>query len=175
MVEIAKALSKDCRILILDEPTSALTESEADVLLDIIRGLRERGISSIYISHKLDEVMEIADDVTIIRDGQYIGTKPKSDIKKSDIIAMMVGRELTNQFPEVDHERGKVRFEIKNYNVYRPGTDRKLIDNISFQARQGEVLGVSGLMGSGRTELFSSICGILLIDLKAKSISMGSC
>ena len=69
--------------------------------------------------------------------------------------------ELTNQFPEVDHERGKVRFEIKNYNVYRPGTDRKLIDNISFQARQGEVLGVSGLMGSGRTELFSSICGIL--------------
>ena len=161
LVEIAKALSKDCRILILDEPTSALTESEADVLLDIIRGLRERGISSIYISHKLDEVMEIADDVTIIRDGQYIGTKPKSDIKKSDIIAMMVGRELTNQFPEVDHERGKVRFEIKNYNVYRPGTDRKLIDNISFQARQGEVLGVSGLMGSGRTELFSSICGIL--------------
>ncbi|MGI6546347.1 MAG: sugar ABC transporter ATP-binding protein [Fastidiosipilaceae bacterium] len=162
LVEIAKALSKDCSILILDEPTSALTESESAVLLDILRSLREKGLASIYISHKLDEVMAIADDVTMIRDGVSIASKCIDETSKAEIIRNMVGRELVNQFPEADHTKGEVRFSVRNYNIFKVGSrTRKLIDDISFEAKEGEVLGVSGLMGSGRTELFSSICGIL--------------
>lgn len=160
LVEIAKALAKNARLLILDEPTAALTENEVDVLMDILANLRKKNITCIYISHKLDEVMRIADDVTIIRDGQSIDTKPIAQITKSDIVRMMVGRELTNLFPRVPHEALDVVFEVKNYTVHNPWVaGRKLVNNVSFQARRGEIIGVSGLMGSGRTELFSSIYG----------------
>ncbi len=162
LVEIAKALSKETRILILDEPTSALTEKETEVLLDILRNLRNEGVSCIYISHKLDEVMAISDEVTIIRDGNSIDSKLISDITKTEIIKHMVGRELTNQFPEATHQCGDLILEVKNYNVYRLGSkERKLLDDISFKINKGEVVGIAGLMGSGRTELFESLCGIL--------------
>jgi len=160
LVEIAKALAKNARLLILDEPTSALTENEVDVLMGILDNLRQKNITCIYISHKLDEVMRIADDVTVLRDGQTIGSRRISDISKADIVRMMVGRELTNLFPRENHEIGEVAFEVKNYTIYNPWVSgKKLVDNVSFKIRRGEIVGISGLMGSGRTELFSSIYG----------------
>ncbi len=160
LVEIAKALAKNARLLILDEPTSALTENEVDVLMDILDKLRKRNITCIYISHKLDEVMRIADEVTILRDGQTIDTKVIAEINKSDIVRMMVGRELTNLFPRENHTSGEVAFEVKNYTVNNPWVaGKKLVNNVSFEIKSGEIVGVSGLMGSGRTELFSSIYG----------------
>ncbi|MCF7944768.1 MAG: xylose ABC transporter ATP-binding protein [Spirochaetia bacterium] len=160
LVEIAKALARDAKILILDEPTAALTESEVDTLLDILNALREQGITCIYISHKLDEVMRIADNVTILRDGKTIGSAAISDITKNDIIRMMVGRELNNLFPYVEHQLGEIVLEVKNFSVQDPNIPgRKLIDNVSIKARKGEILGVSGLMGAGRTEFFSSVFG----------------
>ncbi|NDL67502.1 xylose ABC transporter ATP-binding protein [Anaerotalea alkaliphila] len=160
LVEIAKALSKKTRLLILDEPTAALTEKEVDILLDILDALRKEGVTSIYISHKLDEVMRIADSVTVIRDGKSIGTSGIKELTKNKIISMMVGRELTNLFPRVEHTRGEVGFEVKNFSVDHPEIPgKKLIHNVSFKAYKGEILGVSGLMGAGRTELFSSIYG----------------
>jgi len=160
LVEIAKALAKNARLLILDEPTSALTENEVDVLMGILDNLRKKNITCIYISHKLDEVMRIADDVTILRDGQTIGSRRISDISKSDIVRMMVGRELTNLFPREHHEVGEVAFEVKNYTIHNPWVSgKKLVNDVSFKIRQGEIVGISGLMGSGRTELFSSIYG----------------
>lgn len=160
LVEIAKALSTDVKLMILDEPTSALTEAEVDILLDILDGLRKKGVTCIYISHRLDEVMRIADTITVLRDGKTIGTKDRNDIDKPTIIKMMVGRELTNMFPRVPHTRGEESFEVRNYSVDHPDIPgKKLIDNVSFKAYKGEVLGISGLMGAGRTELFTSIFG----------------
>ncbi len=160
MVEIAKALAKDVSLLILDEPTSALTESEVDVLLGIIDGLRSKGVTCIYISHRLDEVMRIADEITILRDGKTIDSRKRSDIDKETMIKLMVGRELTNMFPRVPHKRGDLVFEIKNYSVENPDVPgRKLIDNVNLKAYRGEILGISGLMGAGRTELFTSVFG----------------
>jgi len=160
LVEIAKALAKNAKLLILDEPTAALTEKEVDILLSILRTLKKDGVTCIYISHKLDEVMRIADSVTVFRDGKTIGTKPISEIDKNTIVSMMVGRELTNIYPREKHTRGELGFEVRNYNVYNPDVpDKKIIDNISFKAYKGEILGISGLMGSGRTELFTSIFG----------------
>jgi len=160
LVEIAKALAKDARLLILDEPTSALTENEVDVLMDILDNLRKKNITCIYISHKLDEVMRIADDVTILRDGQTIGSRRISDISKADIVRMMVGRELTNFFPREPHSVGEVAFEVKNYTIHNPWVSgKKLVNDVSFKIHRGEIVGISGLMGSGRTELFSSIYG----------------
>jgi len=160
LVEIAKALSKNTKLLLLDEPTAALTEHEVDILLDIINGLRNEGVTCIYVSHKLDEVMRIADTVTVIRDGCSIATKSIDEITKNDIIRMMVGRELSNLFPREKHTQGDVGFEIKNFNVYHPDIPGKmLVKDISFKAYKGEILGISGLMGAGRTELFSAIYG----------------
>ncbi len=160
LVEIAKALARDAQILILDEPTAALTESEVETLLGIIKNLREKGIACIYISHKLDEVMEISDSVTVLRDGSTIGSWPIHELTKNDIIRNMVGRNLTNLFPYEDHERGDVVLEVKNYSVRDPEhSSRNIINDVSFKAYKGEILGVSGLMGAGRTELFSSIFG----------------
>ena len=160
LVEIAKALARDARILILDEPTAALTESEVDILLSILDELRKKGITCIYISHKLDEVMRIADSVTVIRDGLSVGSAPISEITKTDIIRMMVGRELKNLFPYQDHARGRKLLEVKNFSVQDPDNhDRNLINNVSLEVYEGEILGISGLMGAGRTELFTSIYG----------------
>jgi D-xylose transport system ATP-binding protein len=160
LVEIAKALARNAKILILDEPTAALTESEVDTLLGILEQLRSKGITCIYIPHKLDEVIRIADRVTVLRDGKTIGTDAIENLKKSDIIRMMVGRELTNLFPYEDHQRKQKILEVKNYNVQDPNIpSRLLIKDVNIEAYKGEILGISGLMGAGRTEFFTSLFG----------------
>lgn len=160
LVEIAKALAKKTKLLILDEPTASLTEHEVDILLDIICGLRDEGITCIYISHKLDEVKRIADSVTILRDGHSIETCYKETTTMDYIIRGMVGREMNQMYPRVEHTRGEKILEVKNYSVDVLGIPgKKLIKNVSFSAYAGEILGISGLMGSGRTELFTSIFG----------------
>ncbi len=160
LVEIAKALARNARILILDEPTAALTEKEVDTLLGIVDGLRNKGITCIYISHRLDEVVRIADSVTVLRDGQTIGSKKISEITKKDIISMMVGRELANLFPREEHEKKELVFEIRDYSIDDPNIPgKKLVSNINLKAYKGEILGIAGLMGAGRTELFTSIFG----------------
>jgi len=160
LVEIAKALSKNARILILDEPTSALTEKEVDILFNVIRDLKSNNITCILISHKLNEIMEIADSVSILRDGQHIASKQIEDITEEELISLMVGRQLSNLYDKKKHERGEVSFEIKNYTVYDPlVSDKRIVDNVSLKAYKGEILGITGLIGSGRTELFSSVYG----------------
>ncbi|SCY37802.1 xylose ABC transporter ATP-binding protein [Alkaliphilus peptidifermentans] len=161
LVEIAKALSKNIKILILDEPTAALNETDSENLLSIIKALKKEGITCIYISHKLKEVKAIADTITILRDGRTIESYPNNElVDQSKIITGMVGRELKQLFPRQEHTPGDVVLEVKNWNVYNPELpDRKAIDNVSFNARKGEILGVAGLMGSGRTELMMSLFG----------------
>jgi ABC-type sugar transport system ATPase subunit len=160
LVEIAKALSRDARILILDEPTAALAEHEVETLLEILRRLRTNGVTCIYISHKLNEVLEIADRVTVLRDGQTIATKSIAETSEADLIAMMVGREITDRFPRIECACGNMVLEAKHYNVFELDfPHRQLVFDASFQVRRGEILGIAGLMGAGRTELVSSIFG----------------
>lgn len=161
LVEIAKALSKNAKILILDEPTSALTEKESEVLLEIMNKLKVQGVTSIYISHKLDEVLSISDSVSAIRDGKFIGTRDIQDVTKDDIIYMMVGRKLEKLYPRKEKKRSGCGFEVKNLSVYdAEDPSRKVVDDVSFKAYKGEILGISGLMGAGRTEMVSSIFGV---------------
>jgi D-xylose transport system ATP-binding protein len=160
LVEIAKALSKSASLLILDEPTSSLTEADVEILLKILKKLKENGVTCIYISHKLDEVMEIADTVTVIRDGKTIGTDSAKNLTKEKIISMMVGRELSQLYPREKHFIGEVFFEVKDFNVYDTKIqNRRIVKNVSFKLRKGEILGIAGLIGAGRTELVSSIFG----------------
>jgi putative multiple sugar transport system ATP-binding protein len=162
LVEISKALSKDVKILILDEPTAALNDEESDHLLNLILDLKEHGITSIIISHKLSEVVKVADEITVIRDGSTIETlvKGEDQITENRIIKGMVGREMKDRFPRRNHELGTVRFEIENWNVYDTGDEsRQVIKNISLNVKKGEVVGIAGLMGAGRTELAMSIYG----------------
>lgn len=160
LVEIAKALSQDAKILVLDEPTAALTESEVESLFDILLKLKSRGVGMIYISHKLDEVFAMSDRVTVLRDGRTVATHLASETNKNKVIAAMVGREVGDIFPQVAHEFGDVALSVKDLNVYSPDTpDKKLVDNVSFNVRRGEVLGIAGLMGAGRSELLTAIFG----------------
>jgi len=160
LVEIAKALSQNARILVLDEPTAALTDAEVETLFGILNGLRARGVGMIYISHKLDEVFRISDRITVLRDGKTIDTKLTSDLNESRVIAQMVGRAVDHIFPEATHERGEVTFEARNVTVEDPAVPGKLlVDDVGFTVRKGEVLGIAGLMGSGRTELLMAIFG----------------
>ncbi|MCF3942800.1 xylose ABC transporter ATP-binding protein [Oceanobacillus alkalisoli] len=159
LVEITKALTKNADILILDEPTSALTESEAEVLFSILARLKERNVTCIYISHKLDEVLKIADSVTVLRDGQTVSTDPISNLTENDIVSKMVGRELTEFYPFEERPFGNEIFRVNNYSFYENETQEELVANVSFNLRKGEILGVSGLMGAGRTELFISLFG----------------
>ena len=163
LVEIAKALSKNARLLILDEPTSSLNEEDSKALLDLLIRLKGEGLTSIIISHKLNEVSYVADDITVIRDGHTIETLVKGvdDISEDRIIRGMVGREMSDRFPKRhDVEIGDVAMEVKNWTVYHPVyADRKIVDDVSFYVRKGEVLGISGLMGAGRTELSMSLFG----------------
>ena len=162
LIEIAKALSKDVKLLILDEPTSSLTEKDTDNLLELLLTLKDRGITCIYISHKLNEVFRISDSITILRDGKTIATKPAANMNVQEIISSMVGRELTNRFPKQEHKAGEVVLEVKNWTVENPENPEKpLLDDVCFQVRKGEILGVAGLMGAGRTELAMSIFGAL--------------
>lgn len=160
LVEIAKAISKNADLLILDEPSAALTETETDNLLAIIRELKAKGKTCIYISHKLNEVFDISDTITVLRDGQTITTKPTSEFNEDTLIATMVGREIAQRFPRVEHTVGKTVFDIRNWTVHNPEIPEKvLINDVSFQVKKGEVLGIAGLMGAGRTELVMSLFG----------------
>ena len=159
LVEIAKALSHDAQVLVLDEPTAALTDSEVETLFGILQSLRERGVGMIYISHKLDEVFRISDRITVLRDGRTVGTNATSQWTESQVIARMVGREVGDIFPVVAHEMGQVVFEANNITVTDPDAHKRLVDNFSFSVRSGEVLGIAGLMGAGRSDLLMAIFG----------------
>ncbi|MDR6226865.1 xylose ABC transporter ATP-binding protein [Desmospora profundinema] len=159
LVEIAKALSKQADILLLDEPTAALTDTEVQVLIGILRQLRERGVTCIYISHKLDEVFAIADSITVLRDGRSVGTHPVQEWTEERVIAHMVGRELTDRYPEPDRTPGDVVFSVHDYTVWHPQDGSEKIHGVSLQVRRGEIVGVAGLMGAGRTELMASLFG----------------
>src|SRR5713226_9522771 len=160
LVEIAKALSQDARIVVLDEPTAALTDSEVETLFGILNSLRARGVAMIYISHKLDEVFRIGDRITVLRDGRTVGTDTARDLDEPRVITRMVGRAVDQIFPEAKHDRGDVVFEARNITVEDPAVPGKLlVDRIGFTARRGEVLGIAGLMGSGRSELLMAIFG----------------
>ena len=160
LVEIAKALSQQARILVLDEPTAALTDAEAETLFQILDKLRKRGVGMIYISHKLDEVFRISDRITVLRDGRTVGTEPTSAVDEVQVIARMVGREVGDIFPKADHQRGETIFEARNITVEDPNVRGKmLVRGVSFAVRRGEVLGIAGLMGAGRSDLLMAIFG----------------
>jgi len=157
VVEIAKALSKDCKILILDEPTSALTENETNALFNIMRSLKSKGIGIIYISHRMAEVFNECDRVTILRDGCYIDTFNVSDVDSKTLVEKMVGREISNIYPEKkkqDAGKDKVIFEVKNFS------DGKRFHDINFNLKEGEILGLAGLVGAGRSEIAQGVCGL---------------
>jgi len=162
LVEIVKALSKNVKILILDEPTAALNDDDADHLLDLLLDLKEHGITCIIISHKLHEVTKVADEITILRDGATIETliKGVDDISEERIIKAMVGREITDRFPKRKHLVGDVCFEVENWNVFDPlDATKQVLKNIDINVRKGEVVGLAGLMGAGRTEFAMSLFG----------------
>jgi ABC-type sugar transport system ATPase subunit len=160
LVEIAKALSQNARILVLDEPTAALTDAEVDTLFAILNKLRARGVAMIYISHKLDEVFRISDRITVLRDGQTIDTNVTGAWDEQRVISKMVGRDVGQMFPAGAHAPGEVIFEARDITVEDVSVPGKLlVDRVGFSARKGEVLGVAGLMGSGRSELLMAIFG----------------
>lgn len=162
LIEIAKALNKKAKLLILDEPTSSLTDVDTENLLRIIRELKAEGTTCIYISHKLNEIFKIANRVTIIRDGKAIITEDIPNLNENKMVSYMVGRQLTERFPRKEHRAGEVMLELKNWTVMNPELPgRKLLDDIHLVARRGEILGLAGLMGAGRTELALSLLGIL--------------
>jgi putative multiple sugar transport system ATP-binding protein len=164
LVEIARALAKDVKLLILDEPTAALNEEDSENLLNLLLNLKKHGITSILISHKINEVSKVADQITVIRDGTIIETLTKGvdDISEDRIIKGMVGREIVNRFPKRNAKIGDVAFEVKNWNVYDPLVEgKKVVNNVSINVKKGEVVGFSGLMGAGRTEFAMSVFGKL--------------
>jgi D-xylose transport system ATP-binding protein len=160
MVEIAKALSENAKVLILDEPTSALSKAEVEKLFDILRGLKEHGITCIYISHRLEEFFKITDRVTVMRDGKIITTQPTKDVTQGDLVKYMVGREMKERFPKGNRHPGEVVFVVEGLQAVDPNnSNRKVLDGVSFDVRKGEILGIAGLMGSGRTELVLTLFG----------------
>lgn len=160
LVEIAKAFSKSVRLLILDEPTAALNEEESANLLELIKEFRRQGITSIIISHKLNEIVNVADRITILRDGKTIETLEKEAINEERIIRGMVGRDLTNRYPERHPNLGDVYFQVKDWTVHHPiDAHRIMNDKINFKIRKGEIVGIAGLMGAGRTEFAMSVFG----------------
>lgn len=174
LIEIAKAMAKDARILILDEPTAALTEAESENLLALLKTFKKKGVTCIYISHKLNEVFSVADRITVLRDGKTIATKDVDDIDENGLIALMVGRSLSQRFPSATHTVGETVLEVNNWTVYNPelpGTKR--LDDVSFFVKAGEILGVAGLMGAGRTELAMSIFGCYGDDISGELILNG--
>ncbi|WP_279536036.1 multiple monosaccharide ABC transporter ATP-binding protein [Blastococcus xanthinilyticus] len=161
LVEIAKALSKNVRLLILDEPTAALNDTDSEHLLGLLRDLRERGITCIMISHKLGEIITIADRVTVIRDGRTVETLDMAagEVTQDRIIRGMVGRDLDSYYPERASHPGEEVLRVEDWTVWHPSQDRKVVDGAAFDVRAGEVVGIAGLMGAGRTELAMSIFG----------------
>lgn len=174
MVEIAKSMSYKCDILIMDEPTSALTEKEVDALFELIHRLTAQGVAIVYISHRLAEIMQIGDRLTIFRDGKYVDTVYIKDITIDQMVAMMVGREMTNYYPKVDVKPGEILLEGKNIS------QGNTLKDVSFYARGGEITGFYGLMGAGRTELVRAVFGADPIDsgeiiVKGKTVQIRSC
>ncbi len=160
MVEIAKALSENAKILILDEPTSALSKEEVEKLMEILRGLKQHGITCIYISHRLEEFFLITDRVTVMRDGKVVTTQPTKDVTQNDLVKYMVGREMKERFPKGKRKPGELVFEVEGLEAADPNDpNRKVLNGVSFNVRKGEVLGIAGLMGSGRTELVTTLFG----------------
>ena len=156
MVEIAKAVSYNSKVIVFDEPTSSLTETEVEHLFRIINMLRDRGCGIIYISHKMEEILRISDDVTIMRDGQWVATRPAKELTMDEIIRLMVGRELTNRFPPKTNQPGEVILDVRNM----AGRYTRLKD-ATFQLKKGEILGIAGLDGSGRTEVLENLFGAM--------------
>ncbi len=162
LVEIAKALSKNVKLLILDEPTAALNEDDSANLLDLLRELKEQGVTSIMISHKLKEIVSIADTVTVVRDGSTICSMDAKEqkITEQEIIKYMVGREIENIYPKREkYQDGEVCLEVKNWTVYDPESDREILHDVNINVRKGEIVGIAGLMGAGRTEFALSVFG----------------
>lgn len=155
MIEICKALMVDAKVIIMDEPTAALTQSETDALFKVIHSLRKKGVSMVYISHRMEEIFELCDRITVLRDGSYIGTEEIKDIDMNDIVKMMIGREIGERFPVRNVELGSEVLKVEK--LTSPG----VFHDVSFSVRAGEVLGVSGLMGAGRTEIMQAIFGNL--------------
>ncbi len=173
LVEIAKALSKDARLLILDEPTAALTEAEADNLLAILGSLKQKGVTCIYISHRLREVMRIADRITVLRDGRTVATDDKANMTEERMIQNMVGRELTTMYPRRKRTPGDTVLEVKHWTIQNPITGAVACNDISFEVRKGEILGIAGLMGAGRTELVMSLFGAWGKKLSGRMLLQG--
>ena len=160
MVEIAKALSEDAKVLILDEPTSALSKGEVEKLMEILRGLKSHGITCIYISHRLEEFFVITDKVTVMRDGKVITTQLTKDVTQGDLVKYMVGREMKERFPKGNRHPGEVIFTVKDLEAVDPNNSaRKVLDGVTFDVRKGEIFGIAGLMGSWRTELVLTLFG----------------
>ena len=158
MIEICKALMVDAKVIIMDEPTAALTQSETDALFKVIHSLRKKGVSMVYISHRMEEIFELCDRITVLRDGSYIGTEEIKDIDMNDIVKMMIGREIGERFPSRDVKLGAEVLKVEK--LTSPG----VFHDVSFSVRAGEVLGVSGLMGAGRTEIMQAIFGNLPLE-----------
>ena len=159
-MEIAKAISYNSKVIIMDEPTSSLTENEVDHLFKIMKGLREKGVAIIYISHKMEEILRISDEVTIMRDGKLVGTWDSSELTTDMIIKKMVGRDLTNRFPPKYNEPGEVVLKVQNFTSPFP----KSFKDVSFDLRKGEILGVGGLVGAQRTELMEAVFGLRSVE-----------
>jgi ribose transport system ATP-binding protein len=160
MVEIAKALSRESQIIVMDEPTSTLTEPEVETLFSIIGILKSRGCGIIYISHKMEEIYRIADRITVLRDGKYVGTEAAADLPETELIRWMVGREISSQFPERSCSGGDVILRVENLTVPgRAGSPYPLVDDVSFEVRAGEILGLAGLQGSGNSDLLNGLFG----------------
>ena len=160
LIEIGKALNKNARLLILDEPSASLSASEIDVLLETVRDLKARGVACVYISHKLEEVAAICDTIVVIRDGKHIATTPMPEMSVDRLIAQMCGREMNQMYPSLPHAIGEVVMEARHITCYDPENPRrKKVDDVSFQVRRGEILGIAGIVGAGRTELVTAIFG----------------
>jgi len=160
MVEIAKAVSYEAKIIVLDEPTSSLTDNEVRMLFDIISVLRGQGVGIIYISHKMDEIFEVSDEVTVLRDGQYIGTESIENLSMEKIVNMMVGRDLSHRFPPKTNVPGEMHMKVSNIATRYP----PFIRDVDFELRRGEILGIAGLVGAGRTELIESLFGARTLE-----------
>lgn len=174
LVEIAKAISLNSKIIVMDEPTSAISEKEAEKLFTIIRRLRGEGKGIIYITHRMEEIFKIADRLTVMRDGQYIGTVKAAETSKDEIIRMMVGRDMSEQYSKDPTEKGEVALEVKNLTYTPPmGSFRRSLKNISLKVRHGEVLGIAGLAGAGRSEFFECLAGVHHGDTRGEIIIEG--
>lgn len=159
MTEIAKALSENAKVLILDEPTSALSEAEVTQLMSILQTLKEHGVTCIYITHKIEEFFRIADTITVLRDGKVVTTQKAKDLDSQKLVKYMVGREMKERFPKGNRTPGEVIFEVKDLRAEDPNKNKEVITGVSFNLRKGEILGIAGLMGSGRTELVMTLFG----------------